>query len=145
MNVPVARVVLDASALLALLRAEEGGHRVREAVQAGALISAVNWAEVLTRLVQEGGDPMEVSNQALPFADAGLLSLVPYDDEQAREMPHRLLQPTVELWHGRMLAESADAADRARGRGMIEAALQDFTSLHMVTHANLAEQCLRSG
>ena len=62
---------------------------------------------------------------------------------QARELPHRILQPTVLYWYGRALGDTSDAADQARGRAMVEAALTDFRALEMVTHANLAEQFLR--
>ncbi len=64
---------------------------------------------------------------------------------QARETPVRILQPTVLYWYGRALSTRADAADRARGRAMVEAALTDFRALEMVLHANLAEQFLRAG
>ena len=64
---------------------------------------------------------------------------------QAREVPIRLLQPTVLYWYGRTLSAGANTADRARGRAMVEAALTDFRSLEMVLHANLAERFLRAG
>ena len=107
MNPVQAAAVLDASALLALLRHEPGGRRVADVVGTGALISMVNWAEVLTRLVQAGGDAMAESTRALPFADAGLVSLVPYDDEQARETA-RLRVKTQSL--GLSLADRASLA-----------------------------------
>jgi hypothetical protein len=62
---------------------------------------------------------------------------------QARDLPHRILQPTVLYWYGRSLADTSDVADQARGRAMVEAALTDFRALEMVTHAHLAEQFLR--
>jgi hypothetical protein len=62
---------------------------------------------------------------------------------QARELPVRILQPVLLYWYGRFL--SADAADRARGRAMVEAALTDFHALEMVLHAGLAERFLRDG
>ena len=62
---------------------------------------------------------------------------------QARELPHRILQPTVLYLYGRDLVDTSEAADQARGRAMVEAALTDFRALEMVTHANLAEQFLR--
>lgn len=106
-------VVLDASALLALLNDEAGADRVQRAVREGALISAVNWAEVLTRLVQTGGDPVTAAARALPSGDAGVLSLVPYDDEQARETA-RLWVKTQSL--GLSLADRAALAlGRLRG------------------------------
>jgi predicted ATPase/predicted Ser/Thr protein kinase len=65
--------------------------------------------------------------------------------QQARDLPYRILQPTVQLWHGRMLAEQNDPSDQSRGRAMIEAAAADFRGLEMVLHADLAERFLRSG
>ena len=62
---------------------------------------------------------------------------------QARELPHRILQPTVLYWYGRALADTSDVPEQARGRAMVEAALTDFRALEMVTHATLAEQFLR--
>jgi hypothetical protein len=64
---------------------------------------------------------------------------------QAREVPIRILQPTVLYWYGRALSAGEDAAERARGRGMVEAALTDFRALEMVLHATLAERFLRDG
>lgn len=55
-----APLVLDASALLALLHAEPGADRVAEALSAGAHISTVNWAEVLTKLDEVGRSPADV-------------------------------------------------------------------------------------
>lgn len=48
------RVVLDASALLAVLFAEEGS-RVVAPVLYGATMSAVNYSEVLKKAVEKGG------------------------------------------------------------------------------------------
>jgi hypothetical protein len=64
---------------------------------------------------------------------------------QAREVPVRILQPTVLYWYGRFLFAASDAAERALGRGMVEAALTDFRALEMVLHANLAERFRRDG
>ena len=64
---------------------------------------------------------------------------------QAHEVPVRILQPTLLYWYGCALSTSADVADRARGRAMVEAALTDFLALEMVLHANLAERFLREG
>jgi uncharacterized protein with PIN domain len=48
-------VVLDASALLALIWSEPGSERVA-AVMDGAAISAVNWAETISKLQERGID-----------------------------------------------------------------------------------------
>jgi PIN domain nuclease of toxin-antitoxin system len=48
---------LDSSAFLAYLRGEPGADLVTEALAAGARISAVNWAEVLSKLAAVGQDP----------------------------------------------------------------------------------------
>ena len=100
-------VVLDASALLALLREEEGAERVEYAVRSGALVSTVNWAEVLARLVDVGGDPEETAAKALPSSGIGQVALVPFDDEQARETA-RLRRSTRSL--GLSLADRAALA-----------------------------------
>lgn len=62
--------VFDASALLALLYDEPGADRVAEALRDGAAISAVNLAEVLSRIADDGGDPMDTLER---FIESGLL------------------------------------------------------------------------
>ena len=49
------------------------------------------------------------------------------------------------FWYGRALTGASDESERLRGRAMIEAALADFRTLEMVTHADLAERILRQG
>lgn len=49
-------IVLDASAMLALID-EEPGHEAVEAVMPGALLSAVNLAEVVSKLAERGMPP----------------------------------------------------------------------------------------
>jgi PIN domain nuclease of toxin-antitoxin system len=77
----VSEVVLDASALLAFLKEEPGKERV-EAVLDGALISAVNLAEVAAKAIDHGGTLEDISRalaplplQVVPFApEDGLIS-----------------------------------------------------------------------
>lgn len=58
---------LDASGLLAHLLAEPGGEVVRDALaEQAAVMSAVNWAEVLSRLASAGADPDEVAQRLAP-------------------------------------------------------------------------------
>lgn len=52
---------LDASALLTVLREEAGAEIVAEAIAAGAAMSVVNWAEVLSRLAMEGRYAVEAA------------------------------------------------------------------------------------
>jgi PIN domain nuclease of toxin-antitoxin system len=82
---PHATTVLDASALVALMYEEAGADRVERAIDEGALVSAINWAEVLTRLVVHGGDPHQAAATALPGGPTTKLELVDYDERQARE------------------------------------------------------------
>lgn len=72
------RVVLDASAVLALLNAEVGAKNVEESLP-GAIISSVNFAEVVTRLALLGMPENEI-REAL---DILALDITPYDEEQA--------------------------------------------------------------
>jgi ribonuclease VapC len=53
---PMTEVVLDASALLAMFNGEPGGDRVAEGI-AQAWVSAVNAAEVISKLVWLGWSP----------------------------------------------------------------------------------------
>lgn len=99
--------VLDASAVLALIDEEPGADRVQAAIGEGALVSAVNWAEVLAKLVAAGGDSHEITAMALPGGPATRLQLVPFDDEQARESA-RLIRKTRSL--GLSLADRAALA-----------------------------------
>lgn len=62
--------VLDASALLAYLRDEPGADVVAEAIASGAVISAVNLAEVFSRVADRGGDPAKL---AAELTQSGLL------------------------------------------------------------------------
>ncbi len=62
--------VLDASAFLAYLQGEAGAERVAEALTAGSSMSAVNWAEVLTKLADKGRSPQEVTKA---LEDLGIL------------------------------------------------------------------------
>lgn len=74
----MADVVLDASALLALLNGEPGAERVAEALPLAA-ISAINLSEVVGKLA-EAGMPEEAVRDALH----GLpLEVIPFDQEQA--------------------------------------------------------------
>jgi len=50
-------MVLDASAVLALLQDEAGADEVEDAIDNGAVISAVNLAEVLGKMVDAGAAP----------------------------------------------------------------------------------------
>jgi len=49
--------VLDASALLAHLNEEKGASAVRRAMADRAVISVVNWIEVLSKIAERGEDP----------------------------------------------------------------------------------------
>jgi PIN domain nuclease of toxin-antitoxin system len=55
--------VLDASALLVYLRDEPGAARVEGILSEGAAISAVNWAEVLSKLADLGEAPDAVAQK----------------------------------------------------------------------------------
>ncbi|MBL1178289.1 PIN domain-containing protein [Pantanalinema sp. GBBB05] len=57
----MSKVVLDASALLAYLCDEPGAEVVEELLTQGAYISALNWAEVLSKVIKLGEDPAVVA------------------------------------------------------------------------------------
>jgi ribonuclease VapC len=73
-------VVLDASAMLAILQHERGEEKLTEDIRERSVASAVNLAEVQTKLVKRGGDPDESWEDAL-----SVISFVePYTPEHAR-------------------------------------------------------------
>ena len=55
--------MLDASAVMVLLHNEEGSSAVVDAIADGAIISVVNWAEVLSNVAADGDDPQEVASR----------------------------------------------------------------------------------
>ncbi|BDG30120.1 type II toxin-antitoxin system VapC family toxin [Thermus thermophilus] len=79
--------VLDASALLALLKGEPGAERVAEVLERGAYLSAVNLAEVLSKLADWGEDPAEAQAR---MEGVGLLGaaveVLPFTGEDALEV-----------------------------------------------------------
>lgn len=81
-NGVMARIVLDASALLAWIEDEPGGDRVLDALGSGAVVmSAVNWAEVLAKLADRG-----VSDEDLRRIRGSLdLEIRPFDEHAAFE------------------------------------------------------------
>jgi ribonuclease VapC len=72
-------VVLDASALMAVLRGETGGDRVTDCLDR-AVISSVNLAEVQTKLVDAG---MGEHDAWQHIAEIGCIS-APFNNEHAR-------------------------------------------------------------
>lgn len=79
--------VLDASALMALLHREEGAITVIEAIEAGAAISVVNWAEVLSKLAERGEEPGTVA-ASLRQAEGSetVLEIEPLSEEDCVEV-----------------------------------------------------------
>jgi ribonuclease VapC len=74
------RVVLDASAILALLNQEPGSERMTSELLTDAVCSTVNLAEVHTKLVSIGADPAEAWEDACsPIREA-----VDFTEEHAR-------------------------------------------------------------
>ena len=72
--------VLDASALIGLLRDEPGAERV-EAVLGEAIVSAVNYSEVVAKIVEWGG----TAELAASILDPLYLDVVEFDRPQAVE------------------------------------------------------------
>ena len=71
--------VLDASAVLCLLQEEKGAERVAEALP-DAMIGAVNYSEVVAKLVEAGIDEATVDS----LIDKLQLKVIPFDRIQAR-------------------------------------------------------------
>jgi PIN domain nuclease of toxin-antitoxin system len=91
--------VLDASALLAYLNGEEGADLVEDALIRGSAISAVNMAEVLSKLTELGNEPNDVTEELQRRGFLGRpLAILPLTAEDAvgianlykRSKPHGL-------------------------------------------------------
>ncbi len=72
-------VVLDASAVLALLFDEPGAEKVRDSMQ-GGLLGSTNLAEVLTKL-SDKGVPLSEAVRAVSMLG---LEVIPFDETHAR-------------------------------------------------------------
>jgi len=80
-------VVLDASALLAYIHGERGASEVQRAFDNEAAISAVNWAEVLSKLAEVGLDPATTSKRMRDQVVIGsALSVWPFDEHLALDV-----------------------------------------------------------
>ena len=110
-------VVLDASALLAYLQDEPGGERVR-AVISQAVMSTVNWAEVIGKARDQGVDTRGLQQDLQSLG----LALEPFSAAQAeiagrlkeRNRPHGLsLGDRACLALGDDRGETVCTADRA--------------------------------
>jgi PIN domain nuclease of toxin-antitoxin system len=74
----MSRLVLDASALLALINQEVGSERVATVIST-ACMSAVNAAEVVSKLMDKGFSEIEVRD----IFRALRLPIIPFDEEQS--------------------------------------------------------------
>jgi ribonuclease VapC len=75
----VTSVVLDASAMIAVLRSEPGAEIVQSAL-ADAVISAVNYSEVLKKTIERGGD----RETAAAFIRGLSIVVIPFDEALAQ-------------------------------------------------------------
>ena len=76
--------VLDASAVLALVNREPGADRVQRAVAEGASVSAVNFVEVISKLI----DADVSAEQAAILIEPLELAIVDFTTAQARRAGH---------------------------------------------------------
>lgn len=74
----VSKAVLDASALLAVLHREPGENIVTPVLY-GATVSAVNYSEVLKRMIERGSDAKTTAQ----LLDRQQLRIIPFDRERA--------------------------------------------------------------
>ncbi len=84
----MSRIVLDASAVLALLNSEPGSEKLSPEMLGNSAASTVNLTEVHTKLVSRGGDPDESWEDAL----SGVHECVAFTEEHARVAGSLVLQ-----------------------------------------------------
>jgi ribonuclease VapC len=115
--------VLDASALLAFLQDEPGGDQV-EAVLPEAVISSVNWAEVVQKSIAAGVD---IDGLREDLAALGL-AILPFTAEEA-EIAGRLWQQTKQ--YGLSLGDRACLSLGIRLKAPVLTADQIWTTLNL--------------
>lgn len=71
--------VLDASAVLAWTFREDGHETVAEQLRPGAMMSAVNWSEVLQKIAARGADPDQLGDRILALG----LQITPFGPADA--------------------------------------------------------------
>lgn len=74
-------IVLDASAVLALLQDEPGADAVEDAIDRGAVISAVNLTEVLGKMADAGATP----DRAVDLVLGLFVEVVPFGLREAHD------------------------------------------------------------
>ncbi len=80
---PRSGIVLDASAILALLFDEPGAEAVSARHAEPLFMSAVNAAEVVSKLIDAGQEPREAIEVFRSIQDAADLAAIPFDTSQA--------------------------------------------------------------
>lgn len=103
---------LDASALLAYLQDEPGAELVEEVLAAGAVMSTVNYAEVLSRLA-DAGEPPEAADRQMRERGliGGLIAIIPLTEADAIAIAQ--LRPVTRV-HGLSLGDRACLATGLR-------------------------------
>lgn len=81
-------IVLDASAILAFINAEPGAEKLTTELLSSAVVSAVNAAEVQSKLVRDGVDPSD----AWELATGITREVAPFTASQARIAGELILQ-----------------------------------------------------
>lgn len=76
-------VVADASAVIAILLDEAGADAVIQRISDGALISAVNWAEIVTRISRNQPPGARWRREIERRGGQSLLEIVPFDERLA--------------------------------------------------------------
>lgn len=93
----MARIVLDASALLAMMQSEPGGDRVERLLldpEQTVLVSTLNWSEVFDRMLRSG-IPEQAVEKLLGRLD---LETVDFDQEMAKAAALlRIIVPALSL------------------------------------------------
>jgi ribonuclease VapC len=84
----VSKIVLDASAVLAIIQQESGHEKLTLSLLDGALCSSVNLAEVQAKLVTRGW----ASREAWDDATSAIDEVVPFEAQQAKTAGDLIVQ-----------------------------------------------------
>ena len=118
--------ILDASALIAFLHDEPGSNAVVDAIAETAAVSVVNWAETLSKVAADGGDPQQIADN-FQASDSPLI-LEPLTDDDCVEIAR--LRPLTKT-HGLSLADRACLALARRLDLPVVTADRDWADLNL--------------
>ena len=62
--------------------------------------------------------------------------------QQAHDLPHKIAQPEVRRWYAQMLLDRNQDGDRDKARTLLDEAMNQYRTIGMPKHLEMAERAL---